>query len=157
MLVTEETRIRSSRHSKRRRAAVQRAASSLTSSMVCSRVITSSSFSGPIFLDHGRSGNIPMGMEQHAAHFFGQLFHAKGFRNVRQVIAREELLGGGSDDVAGDKEKALGEGAPSAGQAVVKMLAIDSGHCHIANHQIKSFAARALQRFAAVENYVHAK
>ena len=73
-----------------------------------------------------------------------------------QVIALQKLPGMRGENVSGDKQETFAKGILGQGQGLVKVLAIEFGHFHIADGQRIVFARRAIERFAGVQEDIDA-
>src|SRR5580692_7834434 len=140
-----------------RRAVARSAASSLTRRMVYSRGVMSSSIShrsslvGSMGFLGGRSASAARKLVvQKAKDFLGQLLDAERFRNMGETVLREEIVGLLGDYVSGHKQEPFLKGIPRARQRLVEMLAVQSGHFHVADHQVEGLARRAIECFASV-------
>jgi hypothetical protein len=91
---------------------------------------------------------------QETKYFRRQFLDAERFGHVRKTISFQEFLGLRGDHVASHKQKPLLQGIARARQRLVEMLAVQSGHFHIANDQVERLASRALERFAPVQEHI---
>src|SRR5271168_2096816 len=74
---------------------------------------------------------------ENSAHALGELFHAKGFGEMRQMIALEKGLGGRGDDVARDEEKIVPQIVAGTHESLIELLAVESGHAHVADDKVE--------------------
>ena len=102
-------------------------------------------------------GSLPHGVVENLVNARGQLFDAKGFGKMRQTAALKERLGRGGDDVAGDEQKTVTQRIAAIGEALVKMLPVESGHFHVADDQVEGFLGRAFEGFPTVEKHIDEK
>src|SRR5271163_4514103 len=74
---------------------------------------------------------------ENAVYALGELFHAKGFGEMRQSIALEKGLGGRGDDVSGDEEKIVLQIVSGTHESLIELLAVKSGHAHVADDKVE--------------------
>ena len=99
----------------------------------------------------------PAGLNEHAPDFFGEFFDAKGFGDVRKLMAVQEFVRVRGDDIAGDEEKAATERISGSHKRLVKMFAVEFGHFHVADDKVVVLFGRAFEGFATIEERLDAQ
>src|SRR5580700_6360758 len=91
---------------------------------------------------------------QKAEDFLRQFLDAERFCNMGKTVLREEIVGLLGDYVSGHKQEPFLKGIPRVRQGLIEMLAVKSGHFHVANHQVERLALRAIECFASVPKHI---
>lgn len=88
-------------------------------------------------------------------HFFQKLLYTKGLGHAANTVTLEKFVRLRSEHVAGNEEEALLQTARCIRKLQVELLAIHTGHAHIANHEVVGSARGASEGRAAVLENIH--